>query len=88
VEHQINHAEIIRPQKNNTTVQLGHTVTIESGDTIKIFRILGSAETDPKKGIISQNSPIGAAVIGRKLGDVVKIHLAGKDVEYVIKKIE
>lgn len=52
----------------------------------KTYLILGSTETDPLKGIISQNSPLGAAIIGRKLGDTIKI--PPKGVEYKIVSIE
>lgn len=56
------------------------------GTKEKTYLILGSEETDPLKGIISHNSPIGAALMGRKLGETIKI--PPKGVEYKIIKIE
>ncbi|MBI2099075.1 GreA/GreB family elongation factor [Candidatus Uhrbacteria bacterium] len=86
LEDRIKYAVIIKPSKNAQTVGLGHKVTIESGGESKTYLILGSAETDPLKGIISQNSPLGSALMGRKLGDKIKI--PPKGVEWKILKIE
>ena len=87
LEHQLNRAEIIAP-KNDDRVQVGHVVTVEVNGKEKTFQILGSSETDPTKGIISQNSPIGSALLGKKIGDTVKIQLANKEAEYTIKSIQ
>lgn len=87
IENQLNHAVIIRPQKQTDTVQIGHTVTVAEGEKQKTFQILGSAETNPGKGIISHNSPIGAALMGCSVGDLVKIKLTNKEVEYQVIKI-
>jgi len=52
------------------------------------FQILGSMETNPQKGIISHNSPIGAALMGHKIGDIIKIKINDKNIEYKIIKIK
>jgi len=88
IEDHLNRAVIIRPNKNNITVQLGSSVTVEGDGRKKTYLILGSSETDPTKGIISSHSPIGSALIGRKLGDQIKIKLADREIEYKIIKIE
>src|SRR3989338_9246516 len=88
LEAQLNRAEIIKPQRQTDTIQIGHTVTIETSDRQKAYQILGSSETDPQKGIISHNSPIGAALVGHRVGDVVTVKLANKEVIYKIIKIE
>lgn len=88
LNYQLDHAEIIDSQLQKNTVQLGSTVTISKGKDEKTYQILGSTETDPKKGIISHNSPIGSALLGHKIGEVIKIKLADKEVEYMIIKIE
>ena len=86
-ENQLNRAVIITPEKQTGTVRIGHTVTIETAGAQKTYQILGSSETNPGRGIISHNSPIGNALLGKKVGDVVKIQLAGKEVGYRIVKI-
>ena len=73
LEDRLNHAEIITPNANTDVVQLGHRVTIEIAGEQRSFRILGSLETDPEKGIISFNSPMGSALMGRKVGDTLAL---------------
>ena len=88
LEHQLNHAEIIDTQTQKDKIELGNTVTVSVNHEEKKYKILGSTETDPKRGIISYNSPIGAALLGHRIGETVKISLADKNVEYQIIKIE
>lgn len=73
---------------NTNIVQLGSTVKIESNSIKKTFQILGSSEANPSKGIISQYSPLGKALIGRKQGDNIEIEQNGKIIEYRIVGIE
>jgi transcription elongation factor GreA len=82
------------PSGRNTSgrVQLGCTVTLEVTDaknkkTRKIFRILGSAETDPGKGRISHNSPLGAALLEKAQSDIVVVQTPNGPQEYQIMKI-
>jgi len=88
LENHLQNAVIIKLIKNTETVQLGHRVTIENAGKQKSYLILGSAESNPLKGIISHNSPIGSALMGHKVGDKVKIQLINKRIEYRITKIE
>ena len=89
LENQLKMAVVIKPQNQTDRVELGHTVTIESEGKQKTYQILGSTEIDLKRGIISYSSPIGAALMGKEVGDMVKVKLAnGKEVEYRIVKIE
>jgi transcription elongation factor GreA len=86
-ENQLRQARIISPKKNATTVQLGHTVSILSNGKMKTYTILGSAETNPSKGIISQSSPIGSVLLGKKLGEKITASIADREVEYEIVEI-
>lgn len=88
LEHELNRAVIITPKKQTNTIQIGHTVTVEIGGTQKTYQILGSSETNPGRGIISHHSPIGDALMGKKVGDIVEIKLANKKVEYKILNVE
>jgi len=77
-------------------VQLGSTVTVEikNGDVPssaivrKTFRILGSSETDPGRGRISQTSPLGAALLGHAAGDVVAVRAPGGTQAYTIIEVK
>jgi transcription elongation factor GreA len=88
LEDQLKNAQVIDQLKNKETVQLGNKVTIETAGKQKTYLILGSSETNPTKGIISHNSPIGSALMGHKVGDKVKIQQINKVVECKIVSIE
>jgi len=88
IENILKQAVIIKPQAGSQVVQLGHTVTVERDGKQKSYQILGSSETNPARGIISQNSPIGSALLGCRVGDVVKIEIRGQGVDYRIVKVE
>src|SRR3990167_8023281 len=69
IEDHLRRAIIIKQDKNTAAVQLGTEVTIQALGKQKTYLILGSAETNPAKGIISHDSPVGAALMGRRVGD-------------------
>jgi len=89
IEDRLKRAVTIASGRNaKGTVQLGSTVALESkGGVRNTFRILGPQETDPAKGIISQQSPLGAALINHKEGDQVAIPTANGSKEYRIIEI-
>jgi len=91
LEQKLAHSEIIDVSKlSNEKVVFGTTVTLadtDSGD-IKKYTLIGQEEADLKKGKISIQSPVGRALIGHKVGDVVKIKTPAKTVEYEIQEIE
>jgi transcription elongation factor GreA len=75
------------------TVQLGCTVVLELMDKdkkkiLKTFRILGSTETDPGKGRISHNSPLGAALLDHSIGESVMIQTPKGSQSYKILEIK
>jgi transcription elongation factor GreA len=90
LEHKLAHAQIIDVSKlSNEKVVFGTTVTLadtETGDTKK-YTLVGQEEADLKKGKISVQSPVGKALIGHKVGDVVTIKTPAKTVEYEIQEI-
>lgn len=84
LENQLKHAVIITQKKDASTIGLGDTVNVEINGIQKTYQILGSSETNPGKGIISHHSPIGEALVGRKVGEVVVVKIGNKEVEYKI----
>ena len=87
LEHQINNAVLIRHTKNDLFA-IGHTVVVQIGPAQRTYKILGSAETNPSLGIISYTSPIGHALLGAAVGDVVKLQLPDRMIEYKIIAIK
>lgn len=88
IENELRRAEIIQPNKQTRSVDIGHTVTITNGEKIMSYQILGSAETNPTKGVISHTSPLGTLLMGRKVGEKIKLSLSNNKMEYTILKIE
>jgi transcription elongation factor GreA len=77
---------ITAPKKSNGTVVLGSTVTLKNGTTKK-FQIVGTVEADPLNGKISDESPIGQAMLGKKMGDTVEIKTPADTTAYTIIEI-
>lgn len=76
-------------KKNKETVELGSTVEIELIEKKKhyTYKILGSLETNPEEGVISQNSPLGNAVLGKKINEIFSVTINNKEKKYKIIKI-
>jgi transcription elongation factor GreA len=72
IEHILLNVEVISKPKSDGKVQLGSSVTLKDGDTKK-FQVVGTVEADPLNGKISDESPIGKALLGKKVGDEVEI---------------
>lgn len=73
----------------NDVVQIGSKVEIKDLQTSEIlsYRIVGSMETNPDEGKISDESPVGKALIGHRVGEIVKIKIPAGFVEYEILDI-
>ena len=69
-------------------VTVGSEVTIQGeDDEPETYRIVGAAEADPRNGKISNESPMGAALLGRRVGDRVRVETPGGEWRVTIKKI-
>lgn len=75
-------------KKKSDTVQLGSKVTMKEGNfEAETFSIVGAAEANPREGKISNESPIGKAILGHKVGDSVKVETPGGTYTVKILKI-
>jgi transcription elongation factor GreA len=74
---------------DTSRVNVGCSITLfdEEFEEEVIYRIMGSTESDPLNGFISNESPIGKALIGRKKGDVIDVQTPGGVVKFKILKI-
>jgi transcription elongation factor GreA len=84
------HATIIASPKKNDKVSLGTVVELEEAGTGEKHRyqLVGSAEADPAHDKISNESPVGQAILGAKKGDTVKVQVpSGKVFEYTVVAI-
>jgi transcription elongation factor GreA len=71
------------------TIRLGSRVTvIEDGEDVpETFLIVGQVEANPLEGKISHDSPVGSALVGRKVGDVVRVKAPAGEMTFKITKI-
>lgn len=86
VEHILQNVEVIAKPKGDSKVQLGSTVTLKNGAT-KTYQVVGTVEADPLNGKISDESPIGQALLGKKVGDNVEIKTPAETTTYKITNI-
>jgi transcription elongation factor GreA len=93
LEDKIKHAKIIddKKKKSGKTVQLGTTVTVKNktkkSSKPQDFIIVGSTEADYESKI-SNESPVGSALLDRGVGEKVKVHVPAGIVEYEIMNIK
>ncbi len=87
IERIIENSVVISQPKNAGIVELGNTVVMKNGKVTKTFTIVGSVEANPLEGRISDESPIGQALLGKKIDEEVEIKLPTETVTYTIEKI-
>lgn len=73
LENIVLNAEIIKKPRGDSVVQLGSTVKLKGTGGAKEFQVVGTVEANPLSGKISDESPIGQAMLGKKVGDAVEI---------------
>jgi transcription elongation factor GreA len=74
IEQILKNAQIIERGRPSGAVTLGTTVTVaEPGMEQEVYTIVGSPEADPTLGLISNESPVGQAIMGHKVGDRVRV---------------
>ena len=87
IDHILKNAETITQPKKKDVVGLGNTVVLRNKDGERSFTIVGSVEADPLEGKISDESPIGQALLGKKLGEAVEIKTPAATIQYTINSI-
>ena len=93
LEKQIRNSEIIKADvsdANKNVVHLGNTVVIKDMeyDKDETYTIVGSTEADTTEGKISNESPVGAAILGKTVGTIVQVKVPAGVLEYKIMEIK
>jgi transcription elongation factor GreA len=84
-------ARVIEDTGRMDVVQVGATVTLQEQDnssSSEVYTIVGPAEANPREGRISNESPLGRALIDHRAGDVVRVDAPGGAFNIVIVKVE
>lgn len=80
-------AEVVGGKNKKGTIDIGCTVTLTLGGKEHTYDIVGEWEADPLKKKISHTSPLGQALVGKKMGENVEFEAPAGKVIYKIKKI-
>lgn len=76
IEQMLKNAVMIDATRARDSVGIGSYVTVaEPGNSTEVYHIVGSAEADPTRGRISNESPIGRALLGKRIGDEVQVKI-------------
>ena len=87
LEALIKNAVLIDENHSTDHVQIGSTVKVSGPDGSQSFTIVGSTEAKPAEGRISNESPVGRALLGRKKGESVTVSVPAGDLDYKIVSI-
>ena len=84
IEHILQNTEVITEPKKKDQVELGNQVVLKGPNGEKTFTIVGSVEADPLNGKVSNESPIGVSLMGKKVGEAVEIKTPADTLTYEI----
>ena len=90
IENMLRNAKLIEEGQDTDTVVIGCTVVlkdIEFDEDLE-YAIVGSAEADPMEGRISDESPVGKAVLGHRVGDIVDVVVPAGTLKYEVLEIK
>jgi len=89
LERMLAKAQIIEHNKKSDIVEIGATVTIKEGKKkAETFTIVGAAEANPKDGLISNESPLGSALLSKQVGDAVEVEAPDGVIRFKVVKIK
>jgi transcription elongation factor GreA len=90
LEYLLKNATIVEAQEGkHETVEVGAKVTVQEEDfPPETYDIVGLKEADPRNGRISNESPIGSALMGKREGDIMTVSTPGGEVKMKILKVE
>jgi transcription elongation factor GreA len=90
LQEKLRRSRVIKDSEIDTDrVSVGSTVTLRDKDAgeIRIYTLVGSAEADPTKAKLSNESPVGMAILGKRVGDVVTVPVPVGSLNYEILAI-
>lgn len=88
IEELLRNSSIIKKSTSAATVRIGSQVKTRRDGKVAAYAIVGSSEADPDRGFISNESPVGRALLGKKVGDVVYVKTPKGETAYQITSID
>ncbi len=82
----LSRAQVLQPSSSSIVI-LGSTVSIQAGSISKTVRIVSHYEADPSENTISEKSPLGSALMGKKPGELVVVKTPRGSVQYQVIKL-
>ena len=90
IEETLRNARVVQDkQLSKDVIGVGNTISLydmEFEEEVE-YKLVGSIESDPDKGYVSNESPIGKALIGKKVGEIVTINTPGGEIQMKVLKI-
>lgn len=87
LKQMIDNAVLISGSPKGGLVMVGSKIKVKSANGEREFTIVGATEADPTAGLISNESPLGAAFLGHKKGDAVSVRTPKGEAEYKIQEV-
>lgn len=85
----LSEATVVNTPKRSSKVNIGSVVTVDMNGKERVFTIVGAAESDVAAGKISNESPVGSALLGHKKGEeITTVGPTGREISLTIKKID
>lgn len=78
---------VLISNNHSSTIKLGSTVKVNTGSDKEVFTVVGEWEADPKEKKISHESPLGKALLGKKVGEKVEVEAPAGKIVYTIEAI-
>ncbi len=84
----LKYAVVIPKGGGTDKINVGSEVTVKGANESSVYRIVGSDETKPEEGKISNESPLGRALLGRRVGESISIRTPSGEKTYHITKVQ
>ena len=88
LEMMLDQCEIVEPQSDDAMVDVGETVVLQSDGEVETYTIVSPAESDPDRGRISYESPLGRALLKQNVGDEIDVKAPAGMLHYRIVAVQ
>ena len=89
IEFNLLHAKIVEKEESDGTVGFGSTVTIKDEEGyVETWTLVSHQEQDTRRGTISTESPVGMALMGKKVGESASVSTPGGIIVYTVEKVD